>query len=113
MRGAIAPHRLEEDDASVRAELEAVLGERGAEQIAAERFTAGAIVGSDPAMGGEIEAIARGLARAARGGVTAVGLGPEPADAGPGPWPQREAARDGGAHEARPKRGRLRERVGR
>src|SRR5262245_7333467 len=68
MRGAIAPHRLEVDeDASVRAELEAVLGERGAEQVAAELFKAGAIVGSAPAMGGEIEAIARGLARAARG----------------------------------------------
>ena len=114
MRGAIAPHRLElDEDASVRAELEAVLGGRGAEQMAAELCKAGAIVGSDPDIGVEIEAIELGLARAARGGGTEVGLGAEPADAGPGSWPQREAALDGGAHEANQKRGRLRERVGR
>jgi hypothetical protein len=37
MRGAIAPHRLEfDEEASVGAEADAVLGERGAEEIAAE-----------------------------------------------------------------------------
>jgi len=36
MRGAIAPHRLEfDEDAPVGPELDAVLGERGAEEVAA------------------------------------------------------------------------------
>jgi hypothetical protein len=70
MRGAIVPHRLELDqDAPVAAEADAVLSERGTEEIAAELFEAGAIVGGDPDVGVEIEAIELGLARSARGGV--------------------------------------------
>ena len=38
MGGAIAPHRLEfDEDASVGTELDAVLGERGAEEVAEKR----------------------------------------------------------------------------
>ena len=36
------------DDAPVGPELDAVLGERGAEEVAAELFEAGAIGGGDP-----------------------------------------------------------------
>ena len=49
MGGAIAPQRLEcDEDAAVGPELDAVLGERGAEEVAAEPFEAGAIVGGRP-----------------------------------------------------------------
>jgi len=49
MRGAIAPDRLQRDeDAPVGPELDAVLGERGAEEVAAELFEASAIGGGDP-----------------------------------------------------------------
>jgi len=59
LRGAIAPHRLEfDEDAAVGPEAHAVLGERGAEEIATELFEAGAIVGGDPDVGVEVEAIA-------------------------------------------------------
>ena len=61
---------------------------------------AGAVVGGDPDIGVEIEAIELGLAGAAGGGVTGVRLVAEAADAGAGPWPQRDAALDGGADEA-------------
>ena len=114
MGGAIAPHCLElDEDAAVGAELDAVLGERGAEEVAAEPFEAGAVVGGDPDIGVEIEAIELGLAGAAGGGVTGVRLVAEAADAGAGPWAQRDAALDGGADEASQDRRSLRERVGR
>jgi hypothetical protein len=101
VRRAIAPHRLElDEEASIGAEAEAVLGERGAEEIAAELLEAGAIVGGDPDVGVEIEAIELGLTRAAGGDVTEVRLVAEAADAGAGPWPQRDAALDGGPDEA-------------
>ena len=46
MGRSIAPDRLEfDEDASVGSEAHAVLGKRGAEEIAAELFEAGAIVG--------------------------------------------------------------------
>ena len=46
LRSAIAPDRLEiDEDAAVGAQADAVLGERRAEEIAAELFEAGAIVG--------------------------------------------------------------------
>jgi hypothetical protein len=46
MRGAIAPHRLEcDEDAPVGPAVDAVLDERGAEEIAAELLKAGTIVG--------------------------------------------------------------------
>ncbi|HLB48349.1 MAG TPA: group II intron maturase-specific domain-containing protein [Anaerolineales bacterium] len=71
MRGAIAPDGLQRDeDASVGPELDAVLGERGAEEVAAERLEAGTIGGGDPDVGVEIEAIELGLTRAAGGDVT-------------------------------------------
>jgi hypothetical protein len=70
VRGAIAPDHLELDqDASIGAEAETILGERGAEERAAELFDARAIGGGDPDVGVEIEAVELGLARAA-GGVT-------------------------------------------
>jgi hypothetical protein len=66
MRGAIAPERLQRDeDASVDPELDAVLGERGAEEVAAELLETGTIGGGDPDVGVEIEAVELGLTRAA------------------------------------------------
>jgi hypothetical protein len=71
VRGAIAPHRLERDeDASIGAEAEVVLGEWWAEEISTELLEAGAIVWGDPHVGVEIEAIELGLTRAAGGAVT-------------------------------------------
>jgi hypothetical protein len=73
VRRAIAPHRLElDEDASIGAEAEAVLGERGAEEIATELLEAGAIVWWDPDVGVEVEAVELGLTRAAGGDVTEV-----------------------------------------
>ena len=49
VRRAIAPDRLERDeDAPVGPEVDAVLGERGAEEVAAELLEAGTIVRGDP-----------------------------------------------------------------
>jgi len=48
----------------------------------------------------EVEAVELGLTRAAGGDVTEVRLVAEAADAGAGPWPQRDAALDGGPYEA-------------
>ncbi len=99
VRRSSAPHRLElDEDASIGAE--AVLGERGAEEIARELLEAGAIVWGDPDVGVEIEALELGLMRAAGGDVTEVRLVAEAAAAGAGPWPQRDAALDGGPDEA-------------
>jgi hypothetical protein len=76
VRRAIAPDRLEFDEnAPVGAEADAVQGEWGAEQIAAELLQASAIVGGDPDVGVEVEAVELGLARSARAGVTQVWLG--------------------------------------
>ena len=75
MRGAIAPHGLEcDEDAPVGAEAQAVLGERGAEEIAGELLEVGAIVGRDPDVGVEVEAVELGLTRAAGGDVPEVRL---------------------------------------
>src|SRR5262245_12410537 len=52
-----------DEDASIGADAEAVLGERGAEEIATELLEAGAIVGRDPHIGVEIEAVELGLTR--------------------------------------------------
>ena len=49
---------------------------------------------------GNINAVELGLTRAAGGDVTEVRLVAEAADAGAGPWPQRDAALDGGPEEA-------------
>jgi hypothetical protein len=85
MRGAIAPHRLEFDEAApVGPELDAVLGERGTAEVAAELLEAGAIVGRDPDVGVEVEAVELGLARATGGDVTEVRLVAEATDAGAG-----------------------------
>jgi hypothetical protein len=66
MRGTIAPHRLEfDEDAPVGAEADAVLGEWGPEEVAAELLKAGAIVGGNPDVGVEVEAVEVGLTRAA------------------------------------------------
>jgi hypothetical protein len=49
MRGAIAPGRLQlDEEAPVGPALDAVLGERGAEEVAAELLEVGAMVGRDP-----------------------------------------------------------------
>jgi hypothetical protein len=101
MGGAIAPHRLEfDEDASVGTELDAVLGERGAEEVAAELFEAGAIVRGHPDVGVEVEAVELGLAGTARGGMAQIRLVAEAADAGAGAGAEGDAAMDGGADEA-------------
>jgi hypothetical protein len=101
MRGAIAPHRLEcDEDAPVGPAVDAVLGERGAEAVAAEPLKAGTIVGGDPDVGVEVEAVELGLARSARGGVTQVRLVAEAADTAAGTGPEGDATLDGGADEA-------------
>jgi hypothetical protein len=101
VRGAIAPGRLElDEDAPVGAETQAVLGERGAEEITTELLEASAIVGGHPDVGVEVEAIALGLARAAGGEVTEVRLVAEAADAGAGAGAEGNATMEGGADEA-------------
>jgi hypothetical protein len=71
----------------------------GAEDIATELFEAGAIVGGDPDVGVEVEALELGLARAAGGDVTEVRLVAEAADAGAGAGAEGDAALDGGAED--------------
>jgi hypothetical protein len=101
VRRAIAPDGLAfDEDTPVGTETDAVLGERGAEEIATAVFQAGAVVRGDPDVGVEVETIELGLTRAARGDVTEVRLVAEAADTGAGPWPQRDAALDGGPDEA-------------
>ena len=101
MRRSIAPHRLEwDEDAPVGAEAEAVLGERGAEEIATELLQAGAIVGGHPEVGVEVEAVQLGLTRAAGGDVTEARLVTEAADAGAGAGAEGDPALDGGPNEA-------------
>jgi hypothetical protein len=83
MGSAITPHGLEfDEDASVGTELDAVLGERGAEEVAAELFEAGAIIRGHPDVGVEVEAVELGLAGTARGGMAQVRLVAEAVDAG-------------------------------
>jgi hypothetical protein len=79
---SIAPHRLEfDEDAPVGAEADAVLGKRGAEEIATELLAPG---GRDrwggPDVGVEVEAVELGRARAAGGDVTEVRLVAQAAD---------------------------------
>jgi hypothetical protein len=101
VRRSIAPRRLEcDEDAPVGAEAEAVLGERGAEEVAAELLEAGAIVRRHPDVGVEVEAVELSLTRAAGGDVTEVRLGAEAADAGAGAGAEGDAALDGGPDEA-------------
>jgi hypothetical protein len=89
VRRAIAPDGLELDEnAPVGAEADAILGERGAEQIATELLQASAIVGGDPDVGVEVEAVELGLTRAAGDDVTEVWLVAEASDAG-GASPRR------------------------
>src|SRR6266498_3179195 len=93
VRRSIASHRLElDEDASIGAEAEAIVGE-------------------NPDVGVEIEAVELGLTRAAGGDVPEVRLVAEAADAGAGPWPQRDAALDGGPDEAGQERRDVCERV--
>ena len=58
IQASIAPRALEcGEDAPVGAELDTVLGERGAEEIAEELLPARAIVGRHPDVGVEVEAV--------------------------------------------------------
>jgi hypothetical protein len=92
----IAPHRLEfDEDASVGAEADAVLGERGAEEIVAELLEAGAIVGGDPDVGVEIEAVELGLAGAAGAGVAQIRLVADAPDPCAGAGAEGDAALHG------------------
>ena len=101
MRGAIAPDGLQRDEAAaVGPELDAVLGERGAEEVAAERLEAGTIVRGDPDVGVEIETIELGLTWAAGGDVTEGRPVAEAADAGAGAGAEGDTALDGGVGEA-------------
>ena len=90
-----------------------MLGERGAEEGAAELHGAGAMVGGDPAGGVEVDAVELGLARAAGGDVTEVRLVAKAADAAAGAGTEGAAVLDGGADEAGQARRGLGERVGR
>jgi len=81
--------RLEcDEDAPVGPAVDAVLGERGAEEVAAELLKAGTIVGGDPDVGVEVEAVELGLARSARGGVSQVRLVAETATRPPARGPR-------------------------
>jgi hypothetical protein len=101
VRRAIAPHRLElDEDASIGAEADAILGERRPKEVTAELLEAGTIGGRDPDVGVEIEAVELGLTRAAGGDVTEVRLVAEAPDAGAGAGAEGDAALDGGAGEA-------------
>jgi len=101
VRRAIAPHGLElDEDAPVGAEAEAVLGERGAQEIATELLEAGAIVEGDPDVGVEVEAVELSLARAAGGEEPEARLVAEAADAGAGTGAEGDAALDGRPNEA-------------
>src|SRR3970282_1836169 len=112
MRGAIAPDGLQRDeDASVGPELDAVLGERGAEEVAGELLEAGTIVRGDPDVGVEIEAIELGLTRAAGGDVTEVRLVAEAADAGTSAGAEGDAALEGAGGGAAQDGGGVGERV--
>jgi len=96
MGGAVAPGALECDEHSpVGAELDAVLGERGVEERAAELFEAGAVVGGDRDLGVEVEASELGLAGTAWGDVTDVRLVAEEANAAAGARAEGDAALHG------------------
>ena len=97
MRCSIAPHCREfDEDTPVGAEAETVLCERGAEEITTEVLQTSAIVGGNPDVGVEVEAVELGLPRAVRGDVTEVRLVAEAADTGA----EGDAALDGGPDEA-------------
>ena len=114
MRGAVAPDRFEcDEDAAIRTELDAVLGERRAEEIAAELFEAGAIIRRDPDVGVEIEAVELGLPRTARSGVTEIRLVAEAAHARASAWAEGDPALDRGPREAGQNGRGLAERIGR
>ena len=101
-----------DEDASVGPELlDAVLGERGAEEVAGERLEAGTIVWGDPDVGVEIEAIELGLTRAAGGDVTEGRPVAEAAEAGTSAGAEGDAALDGGVGEAGQDGGGVGERV--
>jgi hypothetical protein len=97
---AITPRGLEfDEDAPVGAEPDAVLGEGGPEEIAAELLQAARLLGGTPDVGMQGEAVELFLTRAARGNVTEVRLVAEAPDAGAGARTEGDAALDGGAHE--------------
>jgi hypothetical protein len=88
VRRSIVPQGLKlDEDASIGAKAEAVLGERGTEEVAAKLPEAGAIVVGDPDVGGEVEAVELGLTRAAGDDVTGVQLVADAPDASTGAGP--------------------------
>jgi len=99
MGRSIAPRRLEfDEDASVGPEAHAVLGERGAEERAAELFEAGPIVGGAQTLAWRSKPSSWAW-RAPGGDVTEVRLVAEAADAGAGAGAEGDAALDGGADD--------------
>ena len=65
MRCSITPHCLEfNEDTPIGAEAETVLCERGAEEITTEVLQTSAIVGGNPDVGVEVEAVELRLPRA-------------------------------------------------
>jgi len=100
MGGALAPYGVElGEEASVGPKLDAVLGERGAEEVAAELFGAGAIVRWHPDVGVEVAAVEGGRGGTAKGGRAQIRLAAEAAGGGAGaggpgatrPWTEAPA----------------------
>jgi hypothetical protein len=81
--------------------VETILGERGTEEITAELLEAGAIVGRDPDVGVQVEAVEVGVAWAASGEMPEVRLVAKAADAGAGAGAEGDATLDGGIDETR------------
>ncbi len=97
---AVGPLALQlQQDAAVGRELEAVLGDRGSEQIAAELLEAGAVFCRHGQAHVEIEALEVGAAGPGRGDPGDIRLAPELHDPGPRPPTQRDAPQDRGARD--------------
>ena len=101
VRGAIAPDSLEfNGDAAIGAEADAILGERGPEEVTTEMFETSAIVRGHPDVGVEIEAVELRLTRAAGGDEPEVWFVAEAADAGARPGAEGDTALHRGADKA-------------
>jgi hypothetical protein len=99
--GAIVPGARElQQDATVPGEPKTILGDRGAQQVAAELLEPRTIFCWDEQVRVEIEALKMGLTGPGRGDPGGIGVAPEAKDASAGPSPERHAPLDGGAADA-------------